>query len=138
MQFFDEERQPLKNPNLEAIKNLRKDNLQILQNELTNKKVLIKSNMYFDKKARTYLVNEIKEEHIKVQDRLVPGFRLVNEDVPLEEQPLFKYPTTLIKKEKEGKNNKLILQFTSDINFERDFRQLHRNIKPDLEIYIYY
>ncbi|MEW6608822.1 MAG: hypothetical protein AB1414_15490 [bacterium] len=117
---------------------LRKDNLQILQQELTDKKVLIKSNVYFDRKERTYLVKEVKEEYIKSKGRLIPGFRLVNEDVNLEEQPVLKYPTSLIDKMGTGKNKRLVLSYTSEINFDRDFRQLHRDTRPDLEIYIYY
>jgi len=137
-QFFDEERQPLKEQNLEALINLRKNNLQILQKELTNKEVLIKSNIYFDRKERTYLVEEIKEDYIKNKGRLIPGFRLVNENVPLEEQPLLKYPTRLIEREQVGKNKRLVLLYASEINFHRDFRRLHQDSKPDLEIYIYY
>ena len=123
---------------LEHLIKLRKDNLQILQNELVDKKVLIKSNVYFDRKERTYLVREVKEESIKSSGRLIPGFRLVNDDLPLEEQPIFKYPTSLIEKIKEGNKNKLILIYTSELNIDRDFRQLHRETKSDLEIYVYY
>jgi len=137
-QFFDEDKEPLKEQNLEALIKLRKDNLQILKEELTQKQVLIKSNIYFDRKQRSYLVEEIKEEYIKTGGRLIPGFRLVNENVPVEEQPLLKYPTRLIEKEKVGKNKRLVLIYGSDINFDRDFRRLHRETKPDLEIYIYY
>lgn len=137
-QFFDEEREPLKKQDLERLINLRKNNLQILQEELTNKQVLIKANVFFDRKERTYLVKEVKEEFIKTKGRLIPGFRLSNDDVPLEEQPLLKYPTALIEKEKVGKNKRLVLVYTTQINFSRDFRRLHRNTKPDLEIYIYY
>jgi len=117
---------------------LRKDNLEILKNELTNKQISIKSNIYWERKERTYLVKEVKEEYIKSGGRLIPGFRLVNEDVPLEEQPLLKYPTALIKKEKVGTQRRIVLVYASEINFERDFRRLHRETKPDLEIYIYY
>ncbi len=134
---FDNRSAP-RSPELEHLIKLRKDNLQILQNELVNKKVLIKSNVYFDRKERAYLIREVKEESIKSMGRLIPGFRLVNDDLPLEEQPVFKYPTSLISKIKEGNRNKLILIYTTELNIDRDFRQLHRETKSDLEIYIYY
>lgn len=123
---------------IDPLVKLRKDNLQILQEELTNKEILIKSNVYFERKERTFLVKEVKEEFIKSSGRLIPGFRLVNEDVPLEEQPLLKYPTSLIEKEEVGGKRRLVLIYASEINFDRDFRQLHRTTRADLEIYIYY
>jgi hypothetical protein len=123
---------------IERLIRLRKDNLQILKEELTDKEILIKSNIYFKRKERTYLVKEVKEEYIKSRGRLIPGFRLVNEDVPVDEQPLLKYPTSLIEKEKVGNKRRLVLIYASEINFDRDFRQLHRKTRPDLEIYIYY
>lgn len=134
---FDERSTP-RSEELEHLIKLRRDNLEILQDELTDKKVLIKSNVYFDRKERTYLVREVKEESIKSRGRLIPGFRLVNEDVPIDEQPILKYPTSLIEKVKEGNKNKLVLIYTSELNIDRDFRQLHRETKSDLEIYIYY
>ena len=134
---FDDRSAP-RSEELEHLIKLRKDNLRILQDELTDKKVLIKSNVYFDRKERTYLVGEVKEESIKSMGRLIPGFRLVNEDLPLEEQPIFKYPTSLIEKIKEGNKNKLILIYTSELDIDRDFRKLYRETKSDLEIYVYY
>lgn len=123
---------------LDPLVKLRKDNLRLLQEELTNKEILIKSNVHFERKERTYLVNEVKNDSIKSGGRLIPGIRLVNESIPLEEQPLLKYPTSLIEKEKVGKNKKIVLSYASEINIDRDFRRLYRETKPDLEIYIYY
>ncbi|MFH1562759.1 MAG: hypothetical protein ABIF11_04985 [Nitrospirota bacterium] len=134
---FDDRSAP-RSEELEHLIKLRKDNLRILQDELTDKNVLIKSNVYFDRKERTYLVKEVKEESIKTRGKLIPGIRLVNEEVILEEQPLLKYPTSLIEKVKEGEKNKLVLIYTSELNIDRDFRQLHRETKSDLEIYVYY
>lgn len=129
---------PIRDEETERLVKLRKDNLQILQEELTNKEILINSNIYFERKERTYLVKEVKEEYIKSRGRLIPGFRLVNEDVPIEEQPLLKYPTSLIEKEKVGNKRRLVLIYAIEINFDRDFRRLHRQTRDDLEIYIYY
>lgn len=127
-----------KKQEIDHLVKLRKDNLRLLQEELTNKEILIKSNVHFERKERTYLVNGVKDEFIKSSGRLIHGFRLINENIPLEEQPLLKYPTSLIEKEKVGKNKRLVLIYASEINIDRDFRRLHRETKPDVEIYIYY
>jgi hypothetical protein len=117
---------------------LREANLKVLQRELTGKKIVIKSNRYFERHQREYKVMEVEETSMLTGDRSVLGVKLVNPDFPTEEQPFLKYPTQPIIKTREGGRNKLKLIYSYELSISRDFRHLHKSTRPDLEIYIYY
>ncbi|MBI4778495.1 hypothetical protein HY792_06215 [Candidatus Desantisbacteria bacterium] len=117
---------------------LRSDNLELLRSEITGKEILLKTNTHFDRKERKYFVEEVKDEYIKEAGKLIRGVRLVNHKFPKEEQPLLKYPSEYIEKTIENNKNKLVLQYTSEVNIGRDFKRLYRDTIQDLEIYLYY
>lgn len=141
MRMFEDEK-PLSHKEkerVESARQLRENNLKILQSEITGKEVVLKSNVHFERKERAYLVNEVKDDYIKNnKGQLIRGIRLVNSDISIEEQPFLRYPTALIEKTKSDNKHRLILVYASEVQIERDFRSLHRDTKPDLEIYIYY
>lgn len=113
-------------------------NLKLLKEELTNKEVIIKSNVYFSRNVRKYKVSEVVATSVEAGSRVLFGVRLVNKTVSPEEQPFLKYPPSKIIKEKEGEQHKLTLTYPAEIDIDRDFRHLHKKTKPDMEIYIYY
>lgn len=117
---------------------MRSDNLEMLQSEITRKEILLKTNTHFDRKERKYFVDEVKEEYLKEAGKLIRGIRLINHKFPKEEQPFLKYPSEYIEKIIEDNKNKLIMHYTSDVNIGRDFKRLYRNTIQDLEIYLYY
>lgn len=141
MRMFEDEKplSPREKERVEFARQLRENNLRILQSEITGKEVVLKSNVHFERKERAYLVNEVKDDYIKNnKGQLIRGIRLVNSDTSTEEQPFLRYPTALIEKTKSDNKHRLILVYASEVQIERDFRSLHRDTKPDLEIYIYY
>ncbi|MEK7274990.1 MAG: hypothetical protein AAB110_07015 [Candidatus Desantisbacteria bacterium] len=117
---------------------LRKDNLSLLQSEITGKEIIFKANTHFDRKERKYFVDEVKEDYLKDTGKLIRGIRLINHRVSKEEQPFLKYPTESIEKITEDNKNKLVLHYTSEVNIGRDFKRLYRSTIQDLEIYLYY
>ncbi|MDI6781533.1 MAG: hypothetical protein QME49_05470 [bacterium] len=117
---------------------LRRDNLRLLQSEVTGKEVLLKTNTHFDRKERKYFIDEVKEDYFKGTGKLIRGIRLINHKFPKEEQPFLKYPSESIEKTIEGNQNKLVMLYTSEVDIGRDFKRLYRNTMQDLEIYLYY
>jgi hypothetical protein len=117
---------------------LRRDNLILLQSEITGKEILIKTNTHFDRKKRKYFVEEVKEDYFKGPGKLIRGIRLINHKFPNEEQPFLKYPSESIEKTIEDNKNKLVMHYTSEVNIGRDFKRLYRDTVQDLEIYLYY
>ncbi|MBU0702170.1 hypothetical protein KKE26_12915 [bacterium] len=117
---------------------MRSENLELLQAEITGKEIILKTNTHLDRKERRYFVDEVKEEYLKEAGKLMRGMRLVSHKFSKEEQPFLKYPSEYIEKIIEGNKNKLILHYTSEVNITRDFKRLYRNSIQDLEIYIYY
>lgn len=123
---------------LSEFQRLREENLKLLKEELTGKVVTIKSNLYFDRKAREYRVVEVEDDYVLSGTRSVRGFRLINDDFRREDQPFLKYPPTPITKERIGDEWRLVFAYSHDVNIGRDFRHLHKRTRPDLVIYIYY
>lgn len=141
MRMF-EDNQPLSKEERErnaALQILREDNLRLIKEELSGKRVVLKSNLH-ERQERVYLVDEVKDDYVSSEgSRLLRGFRLVNQKTSKEEQPFFKYPTELISKTREGNLQKLTLVYAAEMKInEQGFRRLHRDSKPDLEVYIYY
>jgi hypothetical protein len=123
---------------LSPIQKLNIENLNFLKQEITGKKITLKSNLYQDRKVREYMVKEVREERIVSASRSISGIRLYNPDVDKDLQPFLKFPTEKISKTKEANQVKLTLAYRHEINIERSFRHLHKQTRPDLEIYIYY
>jgi hypothetical protein len=122
----------------EEMKRIREENLKLLKEELPGKVVVIKSNLYYDRKVREYKVMDVEDEYMMSGTRPIHGFRLVNDDFRKEDQPFLKYPTSRIIKEWEGDRWRLSLSYAHDVDIARDFRHLHKRTRPDLIIYIYY
>ncbi|MEW5766584.1 MAG: hypothetical protein AB1797_03015 [bacterium] len=116
----------------------REENLKLLQEELTDREVIMKSNVYFDRNVRKYKVSKVVETTVEAGPRILFGVRLVNPKANLEEQPFLRYPPSKIIKKKEGDKHKLTLTYPAEIDIERGFRHLHKKTRPDMEIYIYY
>ena len=116
---------------------LRAENISTLKT-LIGKTVLIKSNVYQTKHTREYFVEDVSEEYIKLNDRMMRGIRLSNSTVDKDKQPFLKYPTEPITTVAEGNMMVLSLIYSRETNIEKEFRYLHKKTKPDLEIYIAY
>jgi len=116
---------------------LRAENISALKT-LIGKTVLIKSNIYQTKHMREYFVEDVSEEYIKLNDRMMRGIRLSNSKVDKDKQPFLKYPTEPITVVLEGKMMVLSLIYSRETNIEKEFKHLHKKTKPDLEIYISY
>lgn len=116
----------------------REANLQLLKEELTDKEVVIKSNVYFNRNVRKYKVSKVVETSVEAGSRILYGMRLVNPNVRPEEQPFLRYPPSKIIKKKEGDKHKLTLTYPAEIDIDREFRHLHKKTRPDMEIYICY
>lgn len=114
------------------------ENLRLLKEELTDKEVIIKSNVYFDRNVRKYKVSEVVATSVEAGPRVLFGVRLVNKTVSPDKQPFLRYPPSKITREKEGEQHKLTLTYPAEMNIDRDFKHLHKKTKPDMKIYIYY
>jgi len=118
----------------------KEENIKLLKKELEKKNITIKTNLYYDRRVRSYYVKEVVvEERLTKESRLELGFRLVNDALPKETQIFLALPNTKIEKRKEDKQTVLVLRYEKEMDMDRDFELIARaKLKQDLEIYIYY
>lgn len=117
---------------------IREENRRILKEELSGKEVIIKTNITRDKERR-YFVEDVKETRIMGKRGNILGVRLSNPLFKEENHPFIRYPQDIVTPERyDEKRKKILIVYSGDYDFTRDFKRLHKKTRDDLSITIIY
>lgn len=86
----------------------------------------------------TFPVQHVEEMTVTIGNAPVNCVRLYSRQFGKADHPTVQVPSLPIEVETEGNQTRLVLMYPKEINIKRDFERMHRESKPDLEIYIEY